>query len=206
MKLFTQELKEGEKVIKIIHKHWASFLIPSGKIFLAFCLPFFLAPFLFSSNIGLIIFIVLILAALVFAINIWMKWYFDLFVLTNQRIINIDQKGIFSREVSEATYINVQGANYELSGIFSMMFNYGNVKIQATGIKNLLKINSVEKPKELQELILDIKAKAEAKAEMSASELVELISRAKHLLPKQENEIDKNPETIKLENNELKDE
>lgn len=206
MKLFTQELKEGEKVIKIVHKHWGSFLLPAVKIFLAFTIPFFLSAFLFSNSIGLIIFIILFIGALIYTIHLWMNWYFDLFVLTNQRLINIDQKGIFTREVSEATYKNVQGATYELSGLFAMLFNYGTVKIQAIGIKDLVKIESAEDPKRLQELILDIKDKAAENEEMSATDLINIITKTKNDLSDKIKPLTSKSDIIKLEKKSIKDE
>lgn len=206
MKLFTQELKEGEKVIKIVHKHWGSFVLPAIKIFLAFSIPFFLSAFLFSNSIGLIIFVIVFIGAATYTLHLWMNWYFDLFVLTNQRLINIDQKGIFTREVSEATYMNVQGATYELSGLFAMLFNYGTVKIQAIGIKDLVKIESAEDPKRLQELILEIKDKAAASEEMSATDLINVITKTKHDLSDKVEQSTSKKDTIKLENKNIVDE
>lgn len=206
MKLFTQELKEGENIIRIIHKQWASFIVPSFKILLGFSVPFFFSAFLFSFKWGLLIFIILFVIALVYAVDIWMKWYFDLFVLTNYRILNIDQKGIFTREVSEVTYKNVQGVNYELTGIFAMLFNYGTVKIQAIGIKNLIKIESVENPKNLQELILEIKEKSENQEKMSASELINFITKAKSSLNKREQKMIQEKNIFKFKEKEVKDE
>ncbi len=206
MKLFTQELKEGENIIRIIHKHWASFIVPSFRILLGFSVSFFFSAFLFSFKWGLLIFILLFVIALVYAVDIWMKWYFDLFVLTNYRILNIDQKGIFTREVSEVTYKNVQGVNYELTGIFAMLFNYGTVKIQAIGIKNLIKIESVENPKNLQELILKIKEKSENQEKMSASELINFITKAKSSLNEKEQKMIQEKNTFKFKEKEVKDE
>ena len=206
MKLFTQELKEEEKVIKIVHKHWGSFVFSAVKIFLAFSIPFFLSSFLFSNSIGLIIFFILFIGASLYTLHLWMNWYFDLFVLTNQRLINIDQKGIFTREVSEATYANVQGVTYELSGLFAMLFNYGTVKIQAIGIKDLVKIESAQDPKRLQELILEIKDKAAESEEMSATDLINVITKTKDDLSDKIKHSTSKADIIKLEKKNIKDE
>jgi hypothetical protein len=175
----SQDLKEGEKVVKVVHKHWASFIWPATKVFLVLVIPFFLISFLFSNLLGLIIFFIWVAVGLGYGFHQWINWYFDIFILTNQRIVNIDQRSLFSRSVSETNYKDVTGVTYEVSGPLAMMFNYGNVKVSVGGAENAIKINSVADPKGLQELIVDLQQKFVNEQEVSAQELVELISQAK---------------------------
>lgn len=174
---FKQELKEGEEIVTIVRKHWASFLPVIIKTFIILIIPFFLLAFLFSRWYGVIIFFVWVSVGFAYGLYQWICWYFDTFVITNLRIINIDQKRIFARSVSEAYLASVQDVTYEVAGFLPSAFNYGTVSVQTAGAKPTLQISSVENPKKLQELIMDLHRKA--KTSLSAKELVEFLTETK---------------------------
>lgn len=174
---FSQNLKEGEKAVLVVRKHWASFIMPIFKTFLILIVPFFLSFFLFSSLLGVIIFFVWTSIGLAYGLYQWLCWYFDSFIITNQRIINVNQKRLFARSVSETNLANVQDVTYEINGFLASIFNYGTVRVQTASALSLLEIPSVEKPKVVQELIMDLHQKV--KKTLTAQELVEFLQETK---------------------------
>lgn len=187
---FSQDLKEGEEVIRIVRKHWASFVWPLCKTFLILIVPFFLSFILFSNYIGVIVFFVWISIGFAYGLYQWLCWYFDHFIITNQRIVNVNQKTIFSRIVSETGLTNIQDVTYEINGMFASVFNYGTVKIMTASSNDSLEMSSVEKPKKVQELIMELHGKV--RKDLSAQELVEFIQENKDNFPKKDK--DKNEE------------
>lgn len=181
---FSQNLKEGEKAILIVRKHWASFIAPIFKTFLILVVPFFFLFFLFSSLVGLIIFFIWVSIGLAYGLYQWLCWYFDSFVITNQRIININQKRLFARSVSETNLANVQDVTYEINGFLASIFNYGTVRVQTASTLTSLEIPAVENPKAVQELIMDLHQKA--KKTLTAQELVEFLQETKSNFIKKE--------------------
>ena len=178
---FTQDLKEGEEVVIILRKHWASFLWPILKTFTILVIPFFLVFFLFATLWGMIVFFVWISIGFAYGLHKWITWYFDSFVITNWRIINIDQRGLFSRSVSETNLRNIQDVTYEIHGLMATAFNYGSVKVQTAGSDGTLKISSIPEPKSVQDLILELQTKVSKQGgeKMSAEELISFINKAK---------------------------
>lgn len=174
---FSQNLKEEEKVIAIIRKHWASFLFPILKTFLILVIPFFGISFLFSSLPGVIIFFIWVSIGLAYGLYQWLTWYFDSFIITDQRIININQKRLFVRSVSETSLANVQDVTYEVSGFLASLFDYGTVRVQTASSGSEIEIASVEKPKKIQKQIMDLHQKA--KKELTAQELIEFLQETK---------------------------
>lgn len=179
---FSQELKEGEKVVALLRKHWASFIGPVIKAIIFFIIPLFAIQVLFSHGWGALIFFLWEAVVLAYIIHSWVVWYFDCFIITDQRIIDIDQRNVFSREVSETYLLNIQDITYKTEGILATLFNYGTLIVQTAGATSRIEMNFVFDPKGIQELIINLQ-KAQRSlnldGEMTAQELIEFIAKAK---------------------------
>lgn len=173
---FTQNLKENEKLVLQVKKHWASFIVPILKTFIILIIPFFLFFFLFSSIWGMIIFFLWIAAGIAYGVYQWLTWYFDSVIITDKRIICLDQKSLFNRVVSEVGLASVQDVTYEINGFFASAFNFGILRVY-TAAKNIIEIKNIPDPKSSQELIFDLRQKI--KKTLSAQELVEMLEKNK---------------------------
>lgn len=71
----------------------------------------------------------LLVGSLAFAYG-WMSWYFSPYIITDQRVIHIEQKGFFHRQVVELGLDKVQNVNYEIPGFQATLFQYGTIIIQ----------------------------------------------------------------------------
>jgi hypothetical protein len=60
----------------------------------------------------------------------WMSWYFSLFIMTDQRFIQITQKGFFDRNVADVSLNLIQSINYEIKGFEQTLLNFGTIKVQ----------------------------------------------------------------------------
>ena len=60
----------------------------------------------------------------------WISWYFSVFIITDQRFIQITQKGLFHRSVSDISLRQVQSINYTVSGIQETLLGFGTMKVQ----------------------------------------------------------------------------
>src|SRR3989339_283167 len=110
--------KDGEQILKVIHRHWFDILV-QFFIVLGMLLVFFLSviylPLIFPAlreSLGQMLFMFLenlffILTWFTFFL-IWIDYYFDVWIVTDQRIVNIEQKGLFARVVSELELENIQ--------------------------------------------------------------------------------------------------
>lgn len=70
-----------------------------------------------------------ILGMLIFFLP-WVSWYFSLFIMTDQRFIQITQKGFFNRSVADVNLDLIQSINYEIKGLEQTILNFGTIKVQ----------------------------------------------------------------------------
>ena len=73
------------------------------------------------------------LVIVTFAFVSWINYYYDIFVVTQDEIIDIDQNGLFDRHITEISMLRVQDVAAQIKGFFPTIFNYGNVIAESAG-------------------------------------------------------------------------
>jgi hypothetical protein len=106
-------------------------------------LTFFYLSFLVSIGVSALLFF-----------PAWMSWHFSVFIVTNQRFIQITQKGLFHRSVVDMGLNQIQMVNYEVSGLQETMLGFGTIMMQ-TFVGDLL-IHYIHHPAKIQKKILEI--------------------------------------------------
>jgi hypothetical protein len=84
----------------------------------------------------------------------WMSWHFSVFIVTNQRFIQITQKGFFHRSVVDMGLNQIQMVNYEVKGLQETLLGYGTIMMQ-TFVGDLL-IHYIHHPAKIQKHLLEI--------------------------------------------------
>lgn len=128
-------LKEHENIIMVLHRHWIIFafkflyllwlIISTGIVFwVKDGLIHYLWWWLFWSAMCLywIFFLTFIFLS-------WVNDELEMFLITNERIIGIEQVSPLTRKVSECSLDRVQEVNAEISGALQTIFNYWQVHI-----------------------------------------------------------------------------
>lgn len=156
--------KPYEKVVLEIRRHNVT-LIPS---IIAFILALVALPLLYFTGASLAVFQIVwsplytLLASAYYIIIIvffyvhCMDFYLDVLILTNDRLIDVDQHSLFSRTISEMDLFQVQDVSTDIKGVFPTMFNYGTVHIQNASLQTKFTITQARNPDKLREVILDL--------------------------------------------------
>jgi uncharacterized integral membrane protein len=84
----------------------------------------------------------------------WMSWFFSVFIVTNQRFIQITQHGFFHRNVSDLNLTLIQSINYDIAGIEQTLLGYGTITMQ-TYVGDLV-MEHIHHPAKTQRKIIDI--------------------------------------------------
>lgn len=84
----------------------------------------------------------------------WLAWYYSVFIVTSQRFIQITQKGLFNRSVSDLGLNHIQTINYEIKGLQETLLGFGTIVIQ-TYMGDLF-IHDVHHPAKTQKRIIEI--------------------------------------------------
>ena len=96
---------------------------------------FFLALFIFTS---------------------WSLHYLNVAVITNEHLAEIDQRGVFTRDVSVMTLDKLQDISASQDGFFPNMLNYGKINIQTAGELPNFVLEFVKDPHGVAKNIIEI--------------------------------------------------
>lgn len=115
-----------------------------------------------SINTGILFLgIFQLLTLIVFLVAIF-DFYFDILIVTDRRLVDIDQEQLFFRRINELSLADVEDASSIIKGIFPTIFGYGNLEIQTAGTKDNFSVCNVLHPYELRSLILELAEQAHA--------------------------------------------
>ena len=93
--------------------------------------------------------------------RMWTTFYLDIWIITDHRVIDIDQRGLFSRDVATTWLEKLQDVEVETTGIFQTIFDYGTIKIYTAGENPNIIITNASHPGEARESLLSGQHKAE---------------------------------------------
>ncbi len=98
------------------------------------------------------------LATLGFVIVKFIGWYFNIYIVTNERIVDIDFINLLVKRFSQAELSRIQNITYSASGIMATFFNYGNVTVETAGETPNIECTSVPRPDKVVEQIRSVSA------------------------------------------------
>lgn len=95
----------------------------------------------------------LILAALAF-MPFWVSWYYSVYIVTDQRLLQVTQKGFWNRSVIDIGLPQIQMVNYEVDGLQETLLKFGTIMMQ-TFVGDLV-IHDVHNPEHIQKKLMGI--------------------------------------------------
>ncbi|MBI2062781.1 MAG: PH domain-containing protein [Candidatus Yanofskybacteria bacterium] len=155
-------LRQNEELIKVARKH-IMFLLPvfftwpfliAGMILIRYALNFD-----FFGYWWLLLIVVFLIVVLVILYRYFL-WKTDALIITNQRIVENEQRGFFSKTVTELLFQDILETSYSKEGLSASLYDYGNIKIR-TAANNEIIFDKIAKPDETVELINRIRRKDE---------------------------------------------
>ncbi len=165
------QLESDEKILTIVHKHWFVFALKvAGVLFLAL-LPVLawlgISTFLQSATdvvqidlstytpYFLFFYCVWLLGNWIVLALMYTDYYLDIWVITDRRIISIDQLGLFRRQIGSFRLEKLQDINIAIDGIIATFLNFGMVEAQtASGSEEEFRSFNLPRPRELKSIIL----------------------------------------------------
>lgn len=162
----TQE--ETEKVILFLRQHLVV-LVPSVLlvVFLALA-PIVILPFVerfipipldIPSRyviVGMAFWYVLTFGV---ALTSFLRWFFNIYIVTNIRIVDIDFLHLLYKEFSEARLEKIQDMSFKSGGISAAFFNYGDVYVETAGETPNIEFLAVPNPAKVVETISSLLGK-----------------------------------------------
>lgn len=164
-KSFPQGLKfhgqeQEEQVILIIRSHWIVYVPQILLAILVLVLPWVLgaiAPAIFKS---VVIFISLLITSLLTGASILVsaivKWYYNVDMITDQRVVDLDFPNIMAHTMSEAQLEHIEDVTQKQLGLLGSIFDVGTVYIQTAGSNQNIEFTNIPRPRDVQEILSDL--------------------------------------------------
>ena len=161
--------KSFEKILHIVRRHYITF-VPIAVLFMLLILVpvgvYWLISQMFPDLLInppnyqlLILFISLYYLSLcIFFYSYFIDFYLDIMIITNDRLVDIEQKGLFARTISEVELYQIQDVTSEVEGFFPTLFGYGNLIIQTASAIPKVTMHDIPNPHTLRQELLDLAA------------------------------------------------
>lgn len=169
----------GERVIRIVRKHWFVLLASLVPFVILAWIPTFVPGFvagLAGANQAVVDSLAFLtpenkwfrLFLGVWWLMLWLgaytaftQYYLNHWIVTSLRVVRVRQFGFFSREVASFLLVRVQDVTVDVHGIFADLLGYGGVRVQTAGTDSkYFIISDIEDPQGMRDLIMSQTANA----------------------------------------------
>ena len=158
--------KKGyEKVIFVLHRHPITF-IPIIFLFIILLLVpvavYFLISTIYPSllfkapifQLGVLLGSIYYLSIYLFFYAQFIDFYLDIWIVTNDRIVDIEQNNLFNRTITEVDLFRIQDVTTNVEGVFPTIFKYGVVDIKTASINTNIQFKNVPNPNHVREQLI----------------------------------------------------
>lgn len=148
--------QENEEIVFLVRAHPITQIFWLVNGFLIFIIIFVginvFSPYLNSRQI-----LFVYLFTLFFVFSYWwfsfLTWFFNVGLLTNQRVIDIDFSYLTYKEVTSAKLDKIEDITVKSGGFLPSIFNYGNVFVQTAGTEVNIEFINIPQPEKVKEMI-----------------------------------------------------
>ena len=159
-----------EKIVFLIRQSsWATAGWVLSTIFLAVFILFALPQLskithdderLFNNGFILLLTVFSYIVLFGHAFHRFLDWYFEVFLITTKKIVDID-KGAIS--ISETPLENVQDVTSKIQSVFGQMLNIGSIHIQTAAEKGEFEFEMVDDPSKVRDTLSDMVAEVKGR-------------------------------------------
>ncbi|MBU1033424.1 PH domain-containing protein [Patescibacteria group bacterium] len=152
---------KDEKIILVLRQH----LITQLKSFLFLCMIILLIPILLNFSgfietfpdkfIGAFYIFWIVLTFGLFT-RTFLIWFFNVYIITDERIIDVDFASMIYHNISYAKIENIEDVTARTTGPLAAIFNYGTILIQTAGEKTEFEFGNVPQPAKVTKLISEL--------------------------------------------------
>lgn len=154
-----------EKILMVLRRHPVILALELFGVFIAALLP--IGIFVVLQDIDSILKDepyrqLIVLGVVIYYFYLWLTaffiWYdyiLDIGVVTERRIVDIEQHGLFGREVSEYFLHNLQDVTVKQNGIMPMFFDYGDIVFSTKSARSFT-LYEIPEPSKIRSRIMEL--------------------------------------------------
>lgn len=156
----------NEKIVLAVREHWFRLFSKISLIVILSLIPFLVRLLIFElgaleltpivDNVITVFSHVYYLGLLVALFIIFVLYYLNLHVVSEERIVDIDQVGLLFHEVSELNIETIEDVTSQTKGLVGNVLDYGTVFIQTAGATERFEFDNVSNPANIAKIILEL--------------------------------------------------
>lgn len=149
--------EDGEMVILLLRQHIVTNVPWVLLAILMIVAPSILSYFPLLSSLpvrfqlmGVLFWYLLTLA---FIFERFLGWFYNIFIVTDRRIIDVDFVGLIYRQVNECHFDEIESLTFSQGGFVRAIFDYGFVLVQTAAEIENIQFEDVPNPSEVTKII-----------------------------------------------------
>ena len=109
--------------------------------------------FQISGNLVFGFLVIYYLFIFAFVFQSFLTWYFNVYLVTNKRIVDTDFVPLFYQKISSCELGKIEDITASINGLLQSTFNFGDLELQTAGEKNEFKFVNIYNPENVQKVI-----------------------------------------------------
>ena len=157
--------EKGEQVVLLLRRHYFTISIRIGLQILACLIPVVAGvafwPYLVAhewSNIFLFLSSIWYLCFWLIIFHTLAIYTLSTVIITDHRVIESQQHGLFSREISELHSDRIQDVSARTHGIIETFLEFGDVTVQTAASEKLFCFHQLPNPNDVKDVIMQVAA------------------------------------------------
>lgn len=160
--------EDEEQIILFLRKH---FVTNVPWIFISIVM--FLVPTVVVStnilstvpaNFRFIFMMIWYLVSVAYTLESFLTWFFNVYIITDERIVDVDFYNLTYKEVSDANLDKIEDVTYKMGGVIRTLFNYGDVLIQTAAEVTNFDFLAVPYPDKVVKVLQDLRMEEQQEA------------------------------------------
>lgn len=170
------KLAKDEFVVEVIRKHWFPPLVHTISISFLFIIPivgiflllgvsiptgidrsFTLSLSFLFANTSYIFFGISFWGLFLWLrfFTFWTDYHLDGWIITNKRVVDIEQRGFFRRNIASFRLERLQDVNTVVNGIIATFLNFGDIHVQTAGSEREFVLKYAQNPGHVKQVIMN---------------------------------------------------
>jgi hypothetical protein len=168
--LTFEDQEPNEEILLLLRRHFLTNVPWITFSLVLLLLPLFTLPFLsefftflpasfFSFFSGITLFTILAFYYLIvagFILNQFVTWFYQVGIVTNIRIVDVDFNTLLSRNIAYTDLTDIVDTEAHQRGLLQGIFSFGSVGVQTAGMKANFEFTNVPQPNKVVDILSDL--------------------------------------------------
>lgn len=156
-----QAQERDEEIILLLRRHWVTNFgwLATAGFFLLVPMSFTYIPVInfLPNRFQFMVVLIWYLLTIAFIFEKFLAWYFNVYIVTNKRVVDLDFYNIIYYNQAQADLKEITDMNVTVSGVGRLFFNYGDLVIETAAVAPNLEFHAVPNPRKVVQIIEKLK-------------------------------------------------